>query len=345
MTLSKETAQELISKVAKDAIVNSITPLNSGYHSRGYKVITKDGKEYFIKQFISNDRGFEFLERKLHSLLVSHSMNNRNKATPQSYAVIAKDKDKMLVFKKLDDNSTVYEIQEYGGNGKSLLETFSERLTKNKLDVDDLNEIEKVTNYIAKIHAIKHPGDKKTRDAVYNDFLRSVIGHPEYTLQLMHSFEKNDKFLPPSKQGKYLELMLKFMHEWKNRGDRLCALHGDFWVSNAIKRSDKSLYFIDYSRMPWGDPGFDVGFWTSSFYFQYTGTKNKYCRDYIRAFMDSYIKKTGDKEILKTMIYAYTLIGIMYASEYWIPGLPDKARRNFMSAVKKMMKKKEFIIP
>lgn len=51
MDLSKETAQELISKVAKDTVVNSITPLNSGYHSQGYKVITKDGKEYFIKKF------------------------------------------------------------------------------------------------------------------------------------------------------------------------------------------------------------------------------------------------------------------------------------------------------
>jgi len=343
--MEKVKAEKLLSTALKKQVrVKEIRLIGSGYHSDGYKITTSDNKHYFIKQVKSHDLGFEFPGRKLSSLALSHSMNTRVKAFPRSIGVIAENKE-LESIPEITDDTVFYNIQEYGGDGKNYLQIIEERKTRKHMGKDDIDELKQVVDFIVKIHKIKHPSkDKKQLNAVYNDYLRNVIGHQEYTLQLLHAFPKDAPILSPKQQADYMGLLLEQMHYWKDRSDRMTALHGDFWAANAIL-SGKKIYFVDYSRMPWGDPAMDIGFWTSLYVFMWHNTKNDYYKELNDKFLELYIDKTGDKEILKAISYPFGLVGIMYVHPTWVPGILPEVRKSFYEHVVAILKRKEFFWP
>jgi len=102
------------------------------------------------------------------------------------------------------------------------------------------------------------------------------------------------------------------------------------------------MFVVDYSRMPWGEPGFDVGFWVSQYLLNYHKYKNDYFRKLGQLFLDKYVERTGDKEIVKTMVYSLGLISVMYSSSTWVPGIDDGVRKSFYEHITEMLKRKEF---
>jgi hypothetical protein len=70
----------LSEKLGKQIKINAIESAGSGYHSDGFHLVCDSGDEFFLKKHKSFDMGFEFPERKIASLLVSHSMANRIKS-------------------------------------------------------------------------------------------------------------------------------------------------------------------------------------------------------------------------------------------------------------------------
>ncbi len=338
--MDKKLASRLLEKVLNKSVdIAKVDFLGSGYHSNGYKLTTNEGV-FFLKELKSEDRGFEFPERKISSLLVSHGMNVRANVWPKSFGVVTVDKNELNTFTKVGEECQVFEVQEFGGIGETLLEAFDKRKSKKDIGDEDLYEINETIKFISSVHK-KRYNDNGNADNVYNDYLRSVIGHPEYTTQLLHTFDVDDEILPFKDQSKILSIMLKFMHKWKNRGDRLAALHGDFWVSNCINSAGK-YYFIDFSRMPWGDPGFDIGIWTTLFVVKYITTGNEYFKKYVEIFLEKYIEKTKDSDIIKTMIYPYAPVLIMYASESWVPGYTTDERKKIRDYFFKLLEKEEF---
>jgi len=342
--LKEELERVLSEKLSKEIKIREIKKIGTGYHSDGFKLTTKDGLEFFLKRIKSNDVGFEFPERKIASLLVSQSMANRinHKSNIKSLGVFIHNID----FKEIpgaDEESEIYQIQEFGGEGKSYLQILEGNTNKKNIDLKDKEEINKIIDYITEIHKIKHPSqDKKRLDAVYNDFLRNVIGHPEYILQLFHDMPKDNTVLSPDKQGEFLTLMIENMHYFKNKSERLTAIHGDFWGANVFFNDNASMYVIDHSRMPWGDPGFDVGLFMGSYIISYHKTKNPYFKELANYFLERYIEKTGDKEVLNTMIYALGLIAVIYASPLHVPDISDETRKSVYLHIVKMLKQKRF---
>lgn len=341
--MDKKEASEIISKkFGKKIDVERVELVGSGYHSNGYKISASNGEAYFIKKIKSFDMGFEFPERKIMSLLIGHSMAQRANIAPKSIGVAVKNKEIEFI-PEINENTEIYQIQEYGGEGKSYVSLLEEKKNKSRLDSADKEEINKIIEFIVKIHTIKHPSKDKARlTAVYNDCLRSVIGNPEYLLQLLHAIPEDSLLLKPSEQGKFVALMIENMHYFKGRPERLVALHGDFWGANVFFKKDGKIFVIDYSRMPWGDAGFDIGLWMSQYLFRsHCGNKN-YFKELGNYFLDSYMEKTGDKEVKKTMIYSLGLVAAMYASPIWIPGVDSKIRESFFNHVCEILKKKEF---
>lgn len=341
--MDKEGLSELLSKkLNKEVVVKEIVAVGSGYHSDGYKLVTESGDSYFIKRIKSEDMGFEFPERKITSLLVSHSMLKRHNNYPNSLGVVIKN-EKFEFLPDINDSTEVYQIQEYGGEGKSYLELLEKKTGKSEIDQTDRDEIDKVIDFIAQIHKTK-PTNKDTemQRAIYNDYLRSVIGHPEYLLLLLQRVPDDSPVLKPSEQGEFISLVWENMHYFKDHPERLTAIHGDFWGSNLFFRDDGSVFVIDYSRMPWGDPGFDVGIWMSQYLIRYHMGNQSYFRQLGDYFLEQYIKKTGDSEVVKTMVYALAVIAVIYSSEARTPGVPDEARVSFYNNVMGMLKKKEF---
>jgi len=338
----QEISEILTRKLGKKVVVRDVTLVGSGYHSDGYKITTDSEAVYFIKKIKSHDIGFEFPERKIMSLLVSHSMAKKHNIHPNSIGVVIKN-DKMEFLPEISEDTEIYQFQEYGGVGKSYLEMLNDKANKTDLDQKDKEEIDKILDFIVPIHQTRHPSnDLKRLTALYNDWLRSVIGHPEYLLQLLQSIPDDSLLLKPSKQGEFVALMIENMHYFKNNPDRLVALHGDFWGSNVFFRKDGSIYVVDYSRMPYGDAGFDIGIWMSTYLFKYHSGNKEYFKKIGNYFLDSYIARTGDNEIIHTMVYSIGLVSVMYASTVWIPGIDSKIREAFFYHAREMLNVKKF---
>ena len=341
----KEELERVLSlKLGKKIKIKEIAKIGTGYHSDGFKIITDNDSEFFLKRIKSHDVGFEFPERKIASLLVSHSMANRtnHENNIKSLGVYVHNQE-FEEMPNVNDESEIYQIQEFGGDGKSYLQILEENIQKKTIDEKDKEEINKIIDYIVEIHKIKHPSkDKKRLDAIYNDFLRNVIGHPEYMLQLFHDIPENNIVLSPDKQGEFISLMIENMHYFKNRSVRLSAIHGDFWGANIFFKDDGNMFVIDHSRMPWGDPGFDIGLFIGSYLVSYHKTKNPYFKELGDYFIQKYIEKTGDKGVLNTMIYALGLIAVIYASPIHVPDISDETRKSVYQHIVKMLKEKRF---
>ena len=272
--------------------------------------------------------------------------HDRNKNTnPRSLGILVKNKE-LEFLPEITEDTEIYQIQDFGGEGISYLELLDKKLEKCIVDEKDKQEIDSIVDYLAEIHKTKHKSeDKKILNAVYNDFLRNIIGHPEYLLMLLHDIPQGNRVLSPKKQGEFISLMLENMHYFKNESYRLSAIHGDFWGANVFFREDESLYVVDHSRMPWGDPGFDVGFWLSQYLINYIKTENIYFKNLGEYFLEEYLKKTGDYDIMGIISYSLGLVAVMYCSPLIVPELKDEVRKKIYDHTIEMLRKKEFFWP
>src|SRR3989344_4457331 len=331
-------------KLNKTVEVVGIEKVGSGYHSDGFKLTTDDGHNFFLKKVKSHDLGFEIPERKVFSLLVSDGMYRRFDTHPKTIGIILANENEVIMLPKVDDKTTVYQIQEFEPEGKSYWSLLQDRKEKKDVDENDLVEIENITDFAVSIHKLKHPStDQERLKSVYNDSLRSVLTNPELMLMMLHDFTDSDPILPVREHGNYIGLMLKLMHKYKDRTDRLTALHGDFSVLNVFVRKDSTIWAIDYSRVPWGDHGLDIGWFLAPYLLLYHETRNIYFKNLAEKFLDSYEAKSGDKEIRQAVSLVLGLLGIIYVWPRFYSSRDVNISRRFFNNILEILKNGQFV--
>lgn len=335
---------ELISqKLDKKVEFIKIEKIGSGYHSDGFKLSSKGGDTFFLKRVKSHDLGFELPERQISSLLISDGMGKRSGLSPRPVGVVIVNDDEEVIVPDIDGDLEIYHIQEFGVENDNYWSRLQKKKDKIKIDKEDIEELDKISDLIVKIHSTKYPSDNSERlKSVYNDGLRAVLVHPELTVMFLHDFTEKDVILPPSKQGEFVGLMLDLIHKWKNKTDRLCALHGDFWGANLFFKPDDSAWITDFSRIPWGDPGIDVGWWLSQYLWFYHETKNPYFKELGEAWLNIYEKKTGDKEIREHVCLILGLMGIIFVTPRFYPDLNVEIGERFFENIWQILKEQKF---
>jgi hypothetical protein len=308
--------------------------VGSGYHSDGFKLTAANGTCYFLKHVKSHDLGFEIPQRQVMSLMISHDMVRRSGLAPTSLGVIIENKTERGILPDVGEETAIYHVQEFQSMGKSYWSLLQERKQKRQMDEIDRIELEKITSYLHRLHGIKYPSQDPQRwNAVYNDSLRSLLTHPELTVMLLHDFPNHHPLLPPSKQGEYVGWMLQLIHQWKNRSDRLAALHGDFWGANVFFDSDGGMGIIDYSRIPWGDPGIDVGWWLAQYLWLYQETQNSYFRELGETFLEMTEEISGDHEIRQAVSLPLGVMGVICTSPRLHPELDPAVGKRFFDHI------------
>jgi len=336
---------DLISKkVNREIKIIKIEKIGGGYHSDGFKLSAENGKSFFLKKLKSHDLGFEFPERKLASLLVGHNMADRVHLSPLPVEVILANKNKIEHVPELSEDTAIYQIQEFEDEGIDYWTLIEKKKDKKAVDSKDLEEISKIVDYIYRVHSIKHQSrDEERLKAIYNDSLRAVLTHPELSLMFLFDFPYNHPILPKEKQKEYIVLAWELFQKWKDRYDRLSALHGDFWGANFFFKKDGSVWVIDYSRIPWGDPGIDIGWWFGQYLWFYHETGNNYFQKLGEKFLNAYIEKTKDEEIVRALSLAMIFIGIVYITPRFHPELTIETGKRFFINVLEIIKNNKLI--
>lgn len=347
--LNLKIVSELLSdKLGKELKITQFKPAGSGYHSDGFVLYADNGEKFFIKKFKSNDLGFEIPERKINSLLISNGMSKRIDSHPEGIGVLVKNKNSKEFLPEVNAETEIFHIQkflpEYKDTSICYLDVLKEKIDKKALDDFDLNELEKITDTISEIHLQKHPSkDEQYLKDVYNDGLRNLLTNPELAIMLLQYFKDDDELLPRKMHSEYIGLMLNNIYKWENRHDRLSALHGDFWGSNLFINNN-NIDLVDFSRIPWGDPGIDIGWWIAQYVWNYYQTQNQIFIELLEKFLDLYINKTGDKEIRSAVAPTFGLMGIIYVNPRFYPNRGnDDISKQFMAHVWRILKEEKFI--
>lgn len=343
--INLNTFSKLLSeKIGKPVTFTKVEKIGGGYHSDGFKLSATNGKFYFLKYVRSHDLGFEFPERHIMSLMISNGMGQRAKNDPSPVGVIIQNEHSEIMLPEITDSTKIYHLQEFAGTGTSYSTLLDKNINKKSVDDEDRKQLTAIADALVKIHSVKHLSKNHHKlKAVYDDSLRNMLISPELSLMVLSEFPVDYKILDLEGQKEIISLMYENIKACMGRYDRLTALHGDFWGANIFFKDDGSLFIIDFSRIPWGDPAIDVGWFTSEYLWYYHLTGNRYFRDLTETWLSIYEKKSNDKEIRKFMPLVVGWIGIVRVYPRWYPNQDVKIATRFINHIKKVLKKKEFI--
>jgi aminoglycoside phosphotransferase family enzyme len=125
----------------------------------------------------------------------------------------------------------------------------------------------------------------------------------------------------------------------------LRQIHGDFHPWNILFRSGVDFRLLDRSRGEYGDPADDVTCLTLNYFFfslQRSGRLEGSLETLFLRFWERYLKKSGDREILRVVAPFYAFRGLVIASPVWYPTLSDAVRRRILAFVLAVLESESF---
>jgi len=251
------------------------------YISKVYKVCLHNGKQLVLK-FLKQWQiwWFEYPLESVKSLIISDLMMKN-----------AQDVNWVKSWGVFEVDWIYFQIMDFIEGKKMFLDDFMD---------------EKIVKKVAEKIAFIHQHWKKIVDKFSEDFkqklwkrwFREVFSNNEtlFSIYEIYYLNWNAYALWWKIFNLILEKYKKFIQT--NRYERLTILHWDFWYDNVIIWKD-DVCFIDFSRIPYGDPGIDVGrfIWEPVVRYVLTGDLKRL--NIVEKFLKKYIEITKDEEILK----------------------------------------------
>lgn len=276
----------IIEELTKDKII-LISHL-ADWHFSNWFLVKWENNNYFLRKFKDNIDWYEYKHDEYRWFQNSHYSLSQ-----------IKDIKTYWVF---EFQWNIYHLQEYL-NGKVI-------------SLDDLNEItiKKIAEKIAKQHLEWRSkveifsNDKKRR--LYTRSCREYITNFEGILPLYESNLLENNFFED-----YFPNVIKtfFSYIKNNRFNKLTTLHWDFWFWNILKNED-NLYFIDYSIIPFWEPGIDIGRFVADLELWGLFGNKETLQQYKKIFLETYIKITNDESINNFLLLCYQIKGLKILS-------------------------------
>ena len=269
--------KQALNKFLNEEIIE-IKKFEAGFLSNWFKIIWKN-KTYFARCLKDEYLWYLYKNEDYCNFSISDKMINNAKSWIKSYWVIKY-------------NNKSYHITD-----------FFEWKT---LSLEDINEnnIVKIADKIWQIHKNWNTNlqnlSQDNKKILYNRSVREVITHSETVFSTYETRIVNTKDEDFFKEYIWKMLDTYFNYVQWNYFDRISYLHGDFWQWNIMQDKNENIAFIDFSRIPYGEPGIDI--WRFLAQFQIDSIinfENKEKNDNLQTiFLENYIKITQDRNIL-----------------------------------------------
>jgi hypothetical protein len=204
----------------------------------------------------------------------------------------------------------------------------------------DIARARALSDYLVEIHSQKH-GDGE----LYKRRIRELVGHGECIMGLIDSYPEDFKFASAQDFCKIEQKCIEWRFKLRDRAERLSVVHGDYHPWNVIFREGIDFTVLDRSRGEYGEPADDVATMSMNYLFyslQKYGRLEGEFKQLFDVFINNYLEKTGDSEILKIMPPFYVFRALVIASPIWYPTLSPEVRIKLFSFIRNVLEVEEF---
>jgi hypothetical protein len=204
----------------------------------------------------------------------------------------------------------------------------------------DVDRTLALSDYLVDIHSQKHDDP-----ILYHRRIRELVGSGECIMGLIDSYPKDFDFY----SGKDFERLEKKVVGWRwrlhDQVHRLSVVHGDFHPWNIMFRNGVDFTVLDRSRGEYGDPADDVSCMSMNYLFyslqKYGELKGEF-KDLFEKFMENYLIKSNDFDMLKYIQPFFVFRALVVASPLWYPGLSPDVRRKLFNFIDNVLNVEEF---
>ncbi len=204
----------------------------------------------------------------------------------------------------------------------------------------DVKRTVSLSDYLVNIH-----GRKMDAPALYTRRIREVVGHGECIMGIIDNYPKSFGFIDQALLKRIETAGVDWRWKIKDRGHRLCRVHGDFHPWNILFREGADFTVLDRSRGEWGEAADDVATMTINYLFfslQRSGRIEGDFEKMFHLFWDNYLDRTGDREILEVIAPFFAWRGLVIASPVWYPHLSPDVRRSVFDFVTSVLEAERF---
>ena len=208
------------------------------------------------------------------------------------------------------------------------------RLLTDPLTALDLERAKALAEYLAEVH-----GEKKEEPDLYIRKVRELVGHGECIMGIIDGYPRHYVYCPDEIFREMEKQCVEWRWKLKQYTRRLCREHGDFHPWNIKFREGTDFSTFDRSRGEYGEAADDVATMSINYllysllrYGKLDGSYRKLHDIYIQ----TYLEKTEDQEILEVIQPFYVFRALVIASPEWYPNHSEDTRKklfNFISNV------------
>jgi aminoglycoside phosphotransferase (APT) family kinase protein len=214
-------------------------------------------------------------------------------------------------------------------NGVSYFEDLDAILKRGRLNDLDRERARMLAHFIADVHAIRYSGgDAKT---LYRRRIRDLIGHGECIMGIIDAYDPVD-FTADRELITYAGKSLNWWGKIRDKGERLCSVHGDYHPGN-IRLQQDDFILLDRSRGSWGEPADDVSCLGMN-YIHYAvkdrGTFEGPFAELFRIFLDAYLEKTRDDGFFEVSQPFFAFRVLVIANPKFYPDDTSETKRKLI---------------
>ncbi|MBS7622696.1 aminoglycoside phosphotransferase family protein, partial [Candidatus Bathyarchaeota archaeon] len=207
----------------------------------------------------------------------------------------------------------------------------------------DSARVRAIVDYLARLHATKRP-DRN----LYMRHIRDLIGHGEMLMGVIDTYPPPDKLdFTSAKELEWIETQsVRWRNRIKNRYHRCSRIHGDVHPFGNVRfREDGSMLALDLSREEFGEPADDLAGMSINYLFFSVwkhGELVEPFKDLFEMFIDYYLERTKDKEILEVMAPFYAFRGVVVAHPLYYPELEKSSRAKIFNFILNVLAEDRF---
>lgn len=323
--------------------------LGEGFHNAGFLIVlsTDSDTRRVIMRVVRGDTGWghDYLSDRCGVLLLQHKLFEM--APPGTcsksldVAALMTDGSVRSLGDSVEFLHFVEEVQdsEWPPYSSDLFKV-SER---GSLTDNDRVRVRAIADYLVSLHSTKKPDAN-----LYMRHIRDLIGHGEMLMGVIDTYPHPSKLDFTS--ARELERIETEAVRWRNRvkylSHRCSRIHGDIHPFGNVRfKEDNSMLALDLSREEFGEPADDLtGMSINYLFFSIWkhGELIQPFKELFETFLDRYLEKTKDTEILKVMAPFYAFRGAVVAHPLYYPELQSERRRKIFNFILNVLSQEQF---